>query len=177
MPVPSGCSSNTPAETLHYAEVVLFLAEGAGGPEHPFATPAVRILGAARLVNERRHRHRREAAASAALGTAEVVGLVRCISGRKGIDRRRRRGQLLGWKVGTRTLHPASQLDPGRGDTRTGLPAVLEAHSEVAPDAEAADALMRAPRADLDGRTLADLLAAGRVETVLRLVSAAQDHS
>jgi hypothetical protein len=54
---------------------------------------------------------------------------------------------------------------------------VLEVLSEVAPDPQAADALMRAPREDLDGRTLADLLAAGQVETVLRLVRAARDQS
>src|SRR5213080_998249 len=118
-----------------------------------------------------------EEAASAALATPQVVDLLRSISDRKGVDRRRRRGQLLGWRAGARTLHPAWQFDARRGDTRTGLPAVLEALSEVTPDPQVADALMRAPREDLDGRTLADLLAAGQIETVLRLVRAAQDQS
>jgi hypothetical protein len=36
---------------------------------------------------------------------------------------------------------------------------------------------MRAPREDLDGRSLADLLAAGDIESVLRLVRAARDQS
>ena len=105
------------------------------------------------------------------------MDLVRSISDRKGVDRRRRRGQLLGWRAGSRTLHPAWQFDPRRGETRSGLPAVLDALSEVAPDPEAADALMTAAREDLGGRTLADLLAAGRVETVVRLVRAAGDQS
>jgi hypothetical protein len=36
---------------------------------------------------------------------------------------------------------------------------------------------MSTPRDDLDGRTLADLYAAGRVETTLRLILAAGDQS
>jgi hypothetical protein len=159
------------------AEAVVFLADEAGGFDDPFGTPSLGVLGAARLVNERRQRQRREAAGAAALGTAEVVDLVRSISDRKGVDRRRRRGQLLGWRRGSGTLHPAWQFDPRRGETRPGLPAVLDALSEVAPDPEAADALMTAGREDLEGRTLADLLAAGRVETVVRLVRAAGDQS
>jgi hypothetical protein len=54
---------------------------------------------------------------------------------------------------------------------------VLTALSEAAPDPQAADALMRARREDLDGRTLADLLAAGQDETVVRLLRAARDQS
>jgi hypothetical protein len=159
------------------AEAVLFLADEAEGPENPFERPAGSVLRAAALVNERRQRERREEAASAALATPEVVDLVGSISDRKGVDRRRRRGQLLGWRVGARTLHPAWQFDARRGDTRPGLPAVLTALLEVAPDPQAADALMRARREDLDGRTLADLLAAGQDETVVRLLRVARDQS
>jgi hypothetical protein len=159
------------------AEAVVFLAAEAEGPERPFDRPAASVLRAATLVNERRQRERREEAASAALPTAEVVELLGSIGDRKGVDRRRRRGQLLGWRAGGRTLHPAWQFDRRRGATRPGLPTVLEVLSEVAPDPQAADALMRAPREDLDGRTLADLLAAGQIETVLRLVRAARDQS
>jgi hypothetical protein len=158
------------------AEAVVFLAADAEGPEHPFDRPAASVLQAATLVNERRQRERREEASSA-LPTAEVVELLGSIGDRKGVDRRRRRGQLLGWRAGGRILHPAWQFDSRRGDTRPGLPMVLEALSEVAPDPQAADALMRAPREDLDGRTLADLLASGQIETVLRLVRAARDQS
>ncbi len=159
------------------AETVVFLAAEAEGPEGPFDRPAASVLEAAARVNARRQRERREEAVSGALPTAAVVELLGSVGDRKGVDRRRRRGQLLGWRAGGRTLHPAWQFDPRRGDTRPGLSTVLEALSEVAPDPQAADALMRAPREDLDGRTLADLLAAGRIETVLRLVRAAQDQS
>ena len=64
----------------------------------------------------------------------------------------------------------------GSGPSKVRQSAV-DALSEVAPDPQAADALMRAPREDLDGRTLADLLASGQIETVLRLVRAARDQS
>jgi len=159
------------------AEAVLFLAGDPDGPTDPFSRPGEGVAGAARLVNARRLAERREAGAAAALDTGQVVDLVRSISDRKGVDRRRRRGQLLGWRSGSRTLHPDWQFDVRRGDTRPGLPAVLEALAEVVADPEAADALMRAPREDLDGRSLADLLAAGRVETVVRLVHAAAEQS
>jgi hypothetical protein len=49
--------------------------------------------------------------------------------------------------------------------------------AEVAVDPQGADALMTTPRQDLQGRTLSDLFAAGRVDTVVRLLLAAGDQS
>ena len=132
---------------------------------------------AARQVNRRRLADRRQARTAAALDTAAVVALVESINDRKGVDRRRHRGQLLGWRVGNRVVHPRWQFDPRRGDTRAGLPAVLTALREVRAAPEAMDELMRAPREDLDGRTLADLFGAGQVETVVALIRAAGDQS
>jgi hypothetical protein len=63
------------------------------------------------------------------------------------------------------------------GDTRPGLERVLAALREVAPDPLAADVLMTTPREDLEGGTLADLFAAGRIETVVRLILASGDQS
>lgn len=159
------------------AETVLFLAGEVDGPVDPFTGSRPEVLGAARAVNARRHRQRREALAGRALDTAEVVALITSINDRKGVDRRRRRGQLLGWRSGARTLHPAWQFDTRRGDTRPDLARVLAALTEVAPDPRTADALMSTPREDLEGRTLADLFAAGRVETAVRLILAAGDQS
>ncbi|MGH8996724.1 MAG: hypothetical protein ACRDYB_11950 [Acidimicrobiales bacterium] len=159
------------------AEAVMFLAEDAEGPADPFAEVPGGVARAARLVNQRRLSERREVAAASALDTGEVTALVRSINDRKGVDRRRRRGQLLGWRSGARTVHPSWQFDHRRGDTRPGLALVVGALSEVTSDSEAADALMRAPREDLGGRSLADLFAAGRVETVLRLVRGSADQS
>lgn len=159
------------------AEAVVFLAGDPGGPEDPFAAAPGGALEAARRVDEERLSRRRRAAADDALDTAQVVALVRSISDRKGVDRRRRRGQLLGWRSGSRSLHPAWQFDARRGETRPGLPAVVAALAAVAPDPEAADALMRARREDLGGASLAELFAAGHVDDVVRLLRAAGEQS
>ena len=159
------------------AEAVLFLAEDTGAPFDPFGPVPNGALAAAAVVNRRRQVERREVATAGALDTAQVVALVTSISDRKGVDRRRQRGQLLGWRSGARTLHPAWQFDARRGETRPGLAAVLTALREVTVDAEAADALMRAGRDDLGGRSLADLFATGRVATVVRLVLSSAEQS
>ena len=118
-----------------------------------------------------------EAGDGLALETPEVVALLRSVNDRRGVDRRRSRGQLLGWKSGARTLHPKWQFDQARGETWPGLPAVLEVLGDVAPDPHVADGIMRAPRKDLDGASLADLLARGRSETVVRLLQAGAEQS
>ncbi|SRR5579883_1238423 len=165
------------SEDAALAEAVVFLARESEGPTDPFGPVPAGARSAARAVNERRELDRREAAASSVLDTASVVALVRSIRDRKGVDRRRHRGQLLGWRSGARTLHPDWQFDARRGDTRPGLVAVLGALREVTRDAETADALMRAPRDDLDGRSLASLFAAGHVRTVVRLIHASAEQS
>jgi len=159
------------------AETVRLLAEDADGPDDPLGDPSQAVLGAARLVNERRQRERRAALHNRTLDTAEVIELIESIQDRKGVDRRRRRGSLMGWRTGRRTLHPEWQFDRRRGDTRPGLERVLAALGEVATDPWVADALMTAPREDLDGGTLAELFARGRVETVVRLILASGDQS
>jgi hypothetical protein len=156
---------------------VVFMAGDADGPGEPFDDVPSGVLGAARIVNRRRSDERQRDSAHAALDTAEVVAVLRSVSDRKGVDRRRRRGQLLAWKAGARSYHPAWQFDRRRGDTRPGLPLVVAALGAVTSDPEAMDALMRTPRDDLGGRTLADLFAAGRLETVLRLVRATAEQS
>jgi hypothetical protein len=163
------------SEDSALAEAVLFLADDVDGPHDPFGDPAGGVLAAARAVNRRRQRERRDT--PAALDTAGVVAVIGSINDRKGVDRRRRRGQLLGWRAGARTLHPGWQFDRRLGETRPGLTQVLAALAQVAADARAADALMSAPREDLEGRTLAELFAAGRTETVVRLIGAAGDQS
>jgi hypothetical protein len=159
------------------AETVRYLAEVDDGPADPFSDPGPSVMTAAQRVNERRTRHATEARRDHLLDTSGVIDAIASINDRKGVDRRRRRGSLLGWREGRRTLHPDWQIDPGRGDTRPGLGRVLEALREVTDDAVTADALMTAPRPDLDGRALVDLLAAGRIDTVVRLVHSAGDQS
>jgi hypothetical protein len=159
------------------AEAVLFLAQDAEGTDDPFGDVPVGALRAARIVNDRRLRERREAAFASALDTAEVVTLLHSVNDRKGVDRRRRRGQLLAWRSGAQALHPAWQFDERRGETRPGLPLVISALSQVTLDPQAADTLMRAPREDLGGRSLANLLASDRPESVVRLILASVDQS
>lgn len=159
------------------AEAVVFLAGDGAGPDDPFAAAPAAVLSAARRVDEQRLVNRRRRAEADALDTPAVVALVGSLHDRKGVDRRRHRGQLLGWRSGRRTLHPAWQFDRRRGETFPGLPAVLAALADVAADPETADALMRAPRPDLGGRSLADHLAAGRVDEVVRLLRAAGEQS
>jgi hypothetical protein len=165
------------SEDPDLAEAVLFMAQDAEGTNDPFGDVPEGALRAARLVNERRLRERREAASASALDTAAVVKLLRSVNDRKGVDRRRSRGQLLAWRSGAHALHPAWQFDERRGEIRPGLPLVLNALAQVTPDPRAADALMRAPREDLSGRSLADLLASDRPESVVRLILASVDQS
>ena len=164
-------------EDAGLAETLRYLAEDDAGPDDPFARQAESLLAAARTVSDRRRQARLQARQAAALDTGQVVNVLSSVHDRKGVDRRRRRGQLLGWRSGARTLHPAWQFDPSRGDTRQGLSGLIEALRAVTPDAQAADALMTAAREDLDGRSLADLFAEGHVETVKRLVLATADQS
>lgn len=165
------------AEDPALAEAVRFLAVGSTGPSDPFADPGSAVRMAARTVNERRQRRRALDRMQRTLATSAVVDLIDSINDRRGVDRRRHRGQLLGWRAGRVALHPEWQFDRIRGDTRAGLDEVLAALREVTTDPIAADALMTAPRLDLDGATLADLFARGNVATVVRLVLASGDQS
>jgi hypothetical protein len=159
------------------ADALRYLAGDDAGPDDPFDIPDQSVLAAARRVNDRRQAARLIERRANALDTAAVVRTIASLHDRRGVDRRRRRGQLLGWTSGTTTLHPAWQFDSACGDTRPGLAQVIAALGQVTSDAQAADQLMRAPRHDLDGRNLADLFAAGRLETVLRLILTAADQS
>ena len=103
--------------------------------------------------------------------------MVESISDRKGVDRRRQRGRLLGIKDANVVRHPMWQFDRDLGETRPGLDRVLAALGEVTADPVAADALMTAPRSDLGGGTLAGLLAGGDVAMVVRLIHMAGDQS
>ena len=159
------------------AEAVRFLAVGSTGPADPFADPGGGVMAAARTVNERRQRRRALDQMQHTVDTSQVVEIIGSINDRRGVDRRRHRGRLLGWRAGRVTLHPDWQFDRRRGETRDGLEEVLAALREVTTDAMAADLLMTTQRSDLGGATLADLFARGRVETVVRLVHASGDQS
>lgn len=155
------------------AEAIVLLAAGPDEPADPFGAGDASALRVARSINEGRRRQ----VAGGGLSTAEVVERIGSVSDRKGVDRRRRRGRLLGWRAGAGTVHPAWQFDSRRADTRAGLVEVLGALAEVTSDPRRADALMTASRLDLGGGSLADLFVAGRTQTVVHLIRMAQDQS
>lgn len=159
----------------HVAEAVEFLADDS--VLDPFERPGEGALALARAINRRRHDARRDEFRARALTTPQVVALIGSMSDRKAVDRRRRRGTLLGARVGNETLHPGWQFDRRRGDTRPDLDRVLAALREVSADEWAADALMVAARADLGGRSIADLFADGRTNLVVRIIALAGDQS
>jgi hypothetical protein len=164
-------------EDPELADTLRYLAQRDAGPGDPFGTPAPTVRAAARRINRSRQADRLSTRRLDTLDTAGVVRLVASLQDRRGVDRRRRRGQLLGWTSGARTLHPIWQFDPARGETRPGLAAVIAALGQVTLDPQGADELMRAPREDLKGRNLADLFATGRVQTVVRMILASADQS
>lgn len=161
-------------ETL--AETLVFLAEDDVDVD-PFARPSGAVLTSARRVNARRSAARRGALVADALTTAQVVELIGSISDRRAVDRRRRRGRLLGVKVGNTVWHPAWQFDQRSGDTRSALHRILEALAEVTDDPVAANALMTVPHAELGGRPIADVFADGDVDRALTVIRLAGDQS
>lgn len=163
------------AEDADIAETLVYLAERREGD--PFERPGEVVLASARDVNARRQAARRENLAGRALTTRAVVELVGSMSDRRAVDRRRHRGRLLGLKVGRTVLHPDWQFDRRRGDTRPGLPRVLEALREVSDDPFVADALMVAPRGELGGRSVAEVFADGDLELAVRLILLSGDQS
>lgn len=164
------------AEHAELAEALEFLAD-AGAADDPFGTVDDAVARSVRAIDRRRQHDHRQDLRARSLITAEVVALVESISDRKGVDRRRQRGRLLGIKDANAVRHPLWQFDRDRGDTWPGLDRVLAALGEVTADPEAADALMVVPRSDLGGDTLAGLLARGEVALVVQLIHLAGDQS
>ncbi len=143
----------------------------------PFATPAEDVAELARTLNEQRQADRLSQLRARSLTTGQVVELMTSISDRKGVDRRRARGALLGIRVGNQMLHPSWQFGHRRGDTLAGLRPVLAALAEVASDGLDADAIATTPRAEADGASVADLLAEGRIDAAVALAQLAGDQS
>lgn len=143
----------------------------------PFATPSEDVAELARALNEQRQADRLSQLRARSLTTGQVVELVSSISDRKGVDRRRARGTLLGLPIGNRILHPSWQFDHRRGDTLVGLRRVLAALAEVASDGLDADAIATTPRAEADGASVADLLADGHIDAAVALAHLAGDQS
>ncbi|TVR38065.1 MAG: hypothetical protein EA388_00535 [Nitriliruptor sp.] len=143
----------------------------------PFGTPAEDVTELARTLNEQRQADRLSQLRARSLTSGQVVEMVPSISDRKGVDRRRARGTLLGIRIGNQMLHPSWQFDPRRGDTLAGLRRVLAALAEVVSDGLDADAIAIMPRAEADGASVADLLADGHIDAAVALAQLAGDQS
>lgn len=163
-------------ERSELVEALEFLAD-AGSTGDPFGALDAGVRDAVLAIDRRRHRAHRGDLALRSLTTAQVVELVASISDRRGVDRRRQRGRLLGVREGTVVRHPRWQFDVEVGESREGLVEVLAALADVAASPEAADALMTASRADLAGGSLAGLFTDGEVALVVRLIRMAGDQS
>lgn len=142
---------------------VLRMLVGDDEPEQPDEA----VLQAAEAVNTRRLAKARRAFMASAL-TTEQVGERLGGASRQAVAARRARGGLLGLTMGTTAYHPDWQFGPE--GLLPGLGRVLDALHDIRASPLSADALMRAPQPDLDGRSLADLLAAGDIDTVVHRV-------
>lgn len=128
----------------------------------PAVSPATRAV--AGTLNVARVRAAREDLVGAALTTEQVATMLGGIS-RQAVHARRRRGTLVGLEHGNAVYHPAWQFAGHR--THPALPEVLARLRSFTTDVVAADRVMRLPRPEHDGRSLADLLADGDDEAVL----------
>lgn len=127
-------------------------------------TKAMRVTAAA-LADERQAASL-EAFLAASLPTAAVLERVRSWNDRRTVSSARQRGQLLGLTLGRDAYHPDWQFS--RSGVRSGVAQVVGPLLEAAADdAILADRIMREPRPQLDGDSLADLLAAQRTDEVV----------
>jgi hypothetical protein len=123
----------------------------------------------ARHLNQQRGLQLRDAFVERALTSPQVAEILG-VADHRAVQGRRARRTLLGWTIGNETYHPDWQFtDDG---TVVGLAPVVRALGAVTSSPLAADRIMRHARDELDGRSLADLLADGRSDLVVRLIAA-----
>ncbi len=114
----------------------------------------LRTVGSA--LNEARRSHALEEFLAGAVATDEVIELLPSIGTRQGVHRLRKAGRLWGRTVGNATWFPAWQFSSD--GLRDDLAAVLERIARFTVDVVAADRIMRLPREELGGRTIAEAL-------------------
>jgi hypothetical protein len=102
-----------------------------------------------------------------AYSTDEVRQLLGGVT-RQAVSQRVRNKRLLSMEISGKSWFPDWQFADGR--LVAGLPEVIAALDESNQDAYTADAVMRTPYPEENGRTLAELLHAGELERVLHYV-------
>lgn len=88
--------------------------------------------------------------------TTDAVRQMLGLGSRQAVHQLRQRGRLLARTLGNSTWFPTWQF--AGGTVRPELPLVLERLRRFSADAVAADRVMRLPREELDGRSLAEAL-------------------
>ena len=134
-------------------------------PDHEGeVTDAMRQLAA--TLADQRESAALESFLATALSSSEVIARVGSWNDRRTLSSARQRRQLLGLTIGRETYHPDWQFT--RAGLRHDLGAVIGPLLDAAADDPLlADQIMRTPRSELDGRSLADLLVGRRTGDVL----------
>lgn len=136
-------------------------------PDHPLALRPI-----AERVNTERLQRVLEEFKAGSWTTDDVLREVPRFRTRQAIHALRKRGRLLGRTVGNATWFPRWQFHDG--DVRRDLGDILEALQRFTTDAVAGDRVMRLPRGDLHGRSIAESLDRPREQRLAwRLLGAA----
>lgn len=122
--------------------------------EEPERVAALRPV--ATEINAQRRRATLEEFKSGSWTTDEVLDHLRRLRTRQAVHALRARRRLLGRTVGNATWFPRWQF--ADGDLRPELGEILDALARFSTDAVACDRVMRLPRAELDGRSIAEAL-------------------
>lgn len=139
----------------------------------PDAVPAAADPGSSALavrVNAARLAARRERFRSHALGTAAVRQLLGGIS-RQAVAQRVARHRLLASEIAGRMYFPDWQFGPD--GVQPGIDRIVAVLHADGRSALQADAVMRTPIPEADGRSPAELVSAGRVDDALHFVTTA----
>lgn len=113
-----------------------------------------------RPIAERVNAERRQAALdefkAGAWTTEDVLRNIRRFRSRQAVHALRARERLVGRTIGNATWFPRWQFSAG--DLRHELSTLLDALSQFSNDAVACDRVMRVPRPELNGRSIAEAL-------------------
>jgi hypothetical protein len=128
------------------------------------------VVAVARRVNAHRLEEHLARFRQGALDTAEVRAALGGVT-RQAVASRVASGSLLSLEIAGRSWFPSWQFGPE--GVLPGLARVVQALAEDGRGALAADALARAPIAEERGASVADLLAAGRLDDAVHYVRTA----
>lgn len=145
--------------------------------DDPFGDVSPEVWAAVEHVSRERDEEYRTWVERTTWTTAEVVDFLASVNDRKGVDRRRKRGQLIGFRWGSTTRHPIWQFDPVTRDVWDGLALVIDAMHEGGSDGETMHLIGSSPSYDAGDLSIGALLEAGRVDTAVAVAHLSGDQS